>query len=145
MSTGAGNQLVAPSGALTNQALAAALLGPIVALSASGAIPQPPASIGGALGYRQPGVYAITKAGVAALTLVAPVKGADDGVQLRIFSTTAYAHTITCPAAGNIQDGNTSAHDTVMTFNAEIGANCTLVAYQGTWYVVAEVGCSLTS
>jgi len=141
MSTGAGNQLVAPLGAFTQQAAAAALLGPIIPLSKSQAIPMPATGSG----LRQPGIYAITKAGVAALTLAAPVAGADDGVLLHIFSTTANAHTITTPAAGDIQDGNTSGYDTVMTFNAYKGANCTLRAYQGVWYAISETGCSLTS
>lgn len=141
MSTGSGNQLLAPSGALTNQALAAMLLGPYIPIAASGAIPMPASSSGA----RQPGKYVITKTGVAALTLAAPVAGADDGVLIEIFSTTAYAHTITTPAAGDIRDGNTSDHDTVMTFNAHIGARCLLEAYQGVWYVREEVGASLTS
>jgi hypothetical protein len=141
MSTGPGNQLVAPLGAFTQQAAAALLLGPAIPLTASGAIPQPP----NAQGARLPGVYVITKAGVAALTLAAPVAGADDGVELLIFSTTAFAHTITTPAAGDIQDGNASGFNTVMTFNAHKGANCILRAYQGVWYVMQEIGCALSS
>jgi hypothetical protein len=79
------------------------------------------------------------------LTLAAPTAGTDDGVLLQFFSTTAEAHTITTPAAGDIRDGNTSDHDTVMTFNAHIGASCMLQAYNGVWYVREEIGCSLTS
>ncbi len=92
-----------------------------------------------------PAKYVITKATAAALTLAAPTAGADDGVLLEFFSTSAAAHTITTPAAGDIRDGNASDHDTVMTFNAHIGALCILEAYNGVWYVRAEVGCSLSS
>jgi hypothetical protein len=128
------NAAVCPTGAFTPQAAAACGQGGPVLLSASGAINP-----------HQSATYFITKAGVAALTLAAPTAGADDNVCMDIISTTAYAHTITTPAAGDIQDGNTSGHDTVATFNAEIGANISLRAYAGVWYVQGEVGCSLTS
>ena len=134
MSTGPGNQLVTPVGVFGQQAAASLLAGPFVALSASGAINP-----------HQPGRYAITKAGVAALTLAAPTAGADDGILIEITSTTAYAHTITTPAAGDIQDGNNNGYDTVMTFNAHKGASCLLCAYQGVWYVQSEIGCALSS
>jgi hypothetical protein len=140
-SIGLGNALNTPAGSLGAQTLSALLAGPFVALAASGAIPVA-SSAGGA---RTPGKYVITKATAAALTLAAPTAGLDDGVLIQVISTTAAAHTITTPAAGNIRDGNTSNHDTVLTMNANIGANCILEAYNGTWYVLAEVGCSLTS
>jgi hypothetical protein len=140
-SIGLGNGLNTPPGTLGPQTLSALLAGPFVALAASGAIPVA-SSTGGS---RLPGKYVITKAGVAALTLVAPTAGLDDGVLIQLISTTANAHTVTTPAAGNIQDGNTSGHNTVLTFNAHIGANAILEAYNGTWYVLSEVGCSLTS
>jgi hypothetical protein len=134
MSTGATIGPLVPGGTLGVQAIAALGGGPPILLAASGAI-NPHVS----------GNYFITKAGVAAMTLAAPTAGSDDGVLLLICSTTANAHTITTPAAGDIQDGNTSGHNTVLTMNAHIGANCTLRAYNGTWYVTDEVGCSLTS
>lgn len=125
---------VAPLGTFGQQAANALMAGPFILLTASGAVnPHVPAR------------YIITKAGVAALTLAAPTAGADDGVLLEFTSTTANAHTITTPAAGDIQDGNTSAHNTVLTFNADKGASCLLCAYQGVWYVQSEIGCSLTS
>jgi NAD(P)-dependent dehydrogenase (short-subunit alcohol dehydrogenase family) len=134
MSTGPGNQVLTPIGAFTQQAAASLLAGRFVPIAASGAIPA-----------HQPGRYVITKAGVAALTLAAPVAGAEDGVLIEVISTTANAHTITTPTAGNIQDGNTGGHNTVMTFNADKGASCLLCAYQGVWYVQSEIGCALSS
>jgi|SRR5580693_6880171 hypothetical protein len=128
------NALVFPTGVLGLQAANALLQGVANVLSASGAINP-----------HQSALYAITKAGVAAMTLAAPTAGTDDNVIIEVFSTTAYAHTITTPAAGDIRDGNTSDHDTVCTFNAHIGANLRLRAYNGVWYVENEVGCSLTS
>jgi hypothetical protein len=128
------NALVFPTGVLGLQAANALLQGVANILSASGAINP-----------HQSALYVITKAGVAALTLAAPTAGSDDNVIIEVISTTANAHTITTPAAGNIQDGNTSGHNTVATFNAHIGASIRLRAYNGTWYVEQEVGCSLTS
>ena len=125
---------VTPLGTFGQAAANSMLAGPFVSITASGAINP-----------HQSAKYVVSKATAAALTLGAPTSGADDGVLLEFFSTTAAAHTITTPTAGDIRDGNTSDHDTVMTFNAHIGALCILEAYQGVWYVRAEVGCSLSS
>lgn len=125
---------VTPLGTFGQDAADSLLAGAFNVLSASGAVdPHTPAK------------YVITKATAAALTLAAPTAGADDGVSLEFISTTAAAHTITTPAAGDIRDGNTSDHDTVATFAAHIGANCTLEAYNGVWYVTSETGVSLSS
>jgi hypothetical protein len=134
LAAGPGNGLVCPTGVFTNQAAVALQQGAPTPLSASGAVNP-----------HQPGLYYITKAGTAALTLAAPTVGADDNVVIEFISTTAHAHTITTPAAGDIQDGNNSGFNTVMTFNAEKGASCKLRAYQGVWYVEQEVGCALSS
>jgi hypothetical protein len=126
--------IVTPLGTFGQDAADSLLAGAFNIISASGAIdPHTPAR------------YIISKATAAALTLGVPTAGADDGVQLQFISTTAAAHTITTPAAGDIRDGNTSDHDTVATFNSHIGANCTLVAYNGIWYVTDETGVSLSS
>jgi hypothetical protein len=55
--------------------------------------------------------YAVTKAGVCAMTLAAPTV---DGVMIRIFSTTANAHTLT--ATSLLQTG--SSNVSVATFAA---------------------------
>jgi hypothetical protein len=125
---------VFPLGSLGVQAAATLLQGPYNMLSASGA-----------LNPHQSARYVVTKSTAAALTLGPPTSGADDGVSIQIFSTTAAAHTVTAPTAGQIVDGNSSTYNTVMTFNAKIGANCTLDAYQGKWYVTSETGCAMSS
>lgn len=91
----------------------------------------------GAIDPTTPGRYLITKAGVAAMTLAAPVAGRDDGLELYIGSTTANAHTITCPA-GTFQAG--VANNTVATFPAQAGAGIFLMAFNGKWIVTGTIG-----
>lgn len=83
--------------------------------------------------------YVITKAGSACLlTLAAPTAGTDDGIQIEITSDTAFAHTLTCPA--NIMK-NGGAATTIFTFTGTTsGGGITLLAYNGTWKVMASVG-----
>lgn len=83
----------------------------------------------------------ITTAGVDACTLAAPVAGTDDFKKIRVFSTTANAHTITTPA-NKIVGGSTSG-DT-LTFAPDVGANVELIAYQGLWYIVQLNNVTLT-
>ena len=108
-------------------------LRPVTALSVNGAIPVRPST-----------KYALTKAGVLADTLAAPVAGApgtgDDGVILRFTSTTANAHTIT--ATGLLNTG--SAFVNVATFNANAGASVELMAYNAKWQVLAANGVSFS-
>ena len=94
---------------------------PITAITASGAIAP-----------STPNEYIITKAGVAAMTLAAPVAGTDDGKQIEVSSSTAFAHTIT--ATGLLQTGTASVN--VATFAAFAGATLTLMAYGGKWMVL---------
>lgn len=77
------------------------------------------------------GVAFITKAGVAAVTLAAPVATVDDGKRLLVVSTTAQAHTLTQTTPGV---NNGGAASDVGTFGAAIGNSIELVAYQGVWY-----------
>lgn len=91
----------------------------------------------GAIDPTTPGRYVITKAGVAAMTLAAPVAGRDDGLEIYIGSTTANAHTVTCPA-GTFQAG--VAANTVATFPAQAGAGIKLMAFNGKWVVRSIVG-----
>lgn len=88
----------------------------------------------GAIAVRPTKSYLITKAGVAAMTLAAPVAGTDDGVQISVRSTTAFAHTIT--ATGLLQTGSASVN--VATFAAFAGAGLTLRAYNAKWLVVSS-------
>jgi hypothetical protein len=80
----------------------------------------------------------ITKGSAAALTLAAPTATTDDYKVLRIASTTAFAHVITCPQGFNGKGASGTA-----TFAASKGSSVTLVAYQGQWYVSANVGATL--
>jgi len=95
------------------------------AVSASGAIPPH-------VGH----TYVITKAGVAAMTLAAPTAGTDDGIEIELTSSTAFAHTLT--ATGLFQCGTAAVN--LATFAANAGAGLTLMAYNGKWIVLASVG-----
>lgn len=80
--------------------------------------------------------YVITKAGVDAMTLAAPTATIDDGKVIQIDSTTANAHTLT--ATGLLNTGAAAVN--VATFAAHAGASVRLRAYQGAWYVEAQIG-----
>jgi hypothetical protein len=95
------------------------------ALTASGAVPPHVSHL-----------YTVTKAGVAALTLAAPTAVTDDGIEITITSTTAFAHTLT--ATGLLQTGTASVN--LATFAAQPGAGLTLMAVGGKWNVLASVG-----
>ncbi len=84
------------------------------------------------------GTAFITKGTAAALTLAAPVAGTDDGRELLIVSATAAAHTVTTPA--NAINGA----DHIATFGAAIGNVIHLVAYNGVWYMVSQIGITLS-
>ena len=123
---------IVPNG-LALQSAAASVFNTTIG-AASGAIPLP------ALGT----TYFLTKAGVAAMTLAAPTAGTpqagqaggQDGLVVRVISTTAYAHTIT--ATGLLQTGSASVN--VATFAAYAGASVTLMAYNGKWITIAATG-----
>jgi hypothetical protein len=91
----------------------------------------------GAIAPGTPATYVITKAGVLADTLAAPVATTDDGKIITITSATANAHTLT--ATGLLQTG-AGANANLATFAAQPGAGLTLMAYQAKWYVLASVG-----
>lgn len=89
----------------------------------------------------------ITKAGIDAMTLALPTAGVypsgvsqslgdpkDDGKELLIVSTTAFAHTITTPATGV----NKTLH--LLTFAGAVGNHVRLKAFAATWYVVGSSG-----
>lgn len=93
-------------------------------------------SASGAINPHAAALYVITKAGVAALTLAAPTSGADDGKIIIFTSTTANAHTLT--ATGLLNTGGLSVN--VATFAADAGAGLTLMAYQGKYNVLSQIG-----
>lgn len=99
-------------------------VGPVVLAAASGAI-----AIASS-------VVVITKTGsLAAMTLAAPT-AAQNGTQLIVTSTTAFAHTIT--ATTLIDDGVTGGSKTTATFAAFAGASITLLAYEDKWLVLSK-------
>jgi len=85
--------------------------------------------------------YAITKAGVYAGTLAAPVAVTNDGVLISITSDTANAHTITF--TGSKLDSGSAAALTA-TFNAQKGASLTVEAYNARWKVISANGVSFS-
>lgn len=97
-------------------------------------------SVSGAIDPHTPARYIINKAGVAAMTLAAPVAGSEDGLQMLVISSTANAHTIT--ATGLFADG--AGHVNLATFAAQIGASILLMAYQGKWYVLNVQGVTMS-
>jgi hypothetical protein len=78
----------------------------------------------------------ITYGAALAMTLAAPIAGADDGKYISITSTTAFAHTLT--ATGLLKTGTASVN--VATFAASAGASLILMAYNGLWYVRSATG-----
>lgn len=87
-------------------------------------------SANGAITLKQ-GTAFLTKAGVGVMTLASPTAGVDDGKVLRIMSSTAQAHTVTCTAGFN--NGGTASD--VATFGGAIGDGMVVVAYNGVWHV----------
>lgn len=85
------------------------------------------------------GLYAITKASAAALTLAAPT-AAQNGLTINIVSRTAFAHVLT--ATGLLNTGSAAVN--VATFAAFAGANLTLRADTLKWNVVSQVGITFT-
>lgn len=91
------------------------------------------------------GIVTVTKAGVCAMTLAAPVPGSqsangDDGKVLWIDSQTAQAHTLTI--ANGLRGVGASAD--VGTFGAAIGNGLGLYAYNGAWYPVPGTNTNVT-
>jgi hypothetical protein len=79
------------------------------------------------------GKVIITAAGVAALTLAAPVAGSpanggNDGQELKVIDQSGHAHTITTPANGI----NGNHH--IATSGGGPGDTITFTAYNGAWY-----------
>jgi hypothetical protein len=86
------------------------------------------------------GIVLITKGSAAVLTIAAPTAGDDDGKELTIVSTTAFAHTLTNASPGF---NNNGAASDVGTFGAAKGNGVSLVAYNGAWYVIGNIGVTL--
>lgn len=106
-------------------------LNSIVAVSADGAITIPSGSTS----------YMITKAGVAAMTIVDPTSGTHDGLRLTFMATTANAHTLSNAAGSGFNAGGAASD--VGTYGGAKGDNIIIEAYQGKWYVVSKVNVTL--
>ena len=89
------------------------------------------------------GNYVVGTAGVDAMTGVAPTAGIDDGVSLCVYSDSNNAHTITF-ATNCLADGAAGGPHHIVTFAAFKGAGVQLRAWNGTWQVVGNTGCTLT-
>ena len=114
----------------------------ITLLSGTSDILTPPSNLGspntGTLNY------VVKTAGVNAMTAVAPRAGIDDGVTMSIYSDTANAHTITF-ATNCIADGAAGAPHHIITFTTGYrGQGVTLRAFNGTWQLVSNTGCTIT-
>jgi hypothetical protein len=83
--------------------------------------------------------YAITKGSIAALTIVAPTVGTDDGKELTVWSETAFAHVITCAAVG-FSGKNASG---TLTWNGTRGSSVKFKARNGQWWVTAINGVTI--
>lgn len=103
---------------------------PVITITTTGAIPL------------ASGSYVITKASAALMTLAAPVTGVQDGTLIKVYSSTAAAHTIT--ATTLLENGGSGAPYTTVTFGAFIGSSITLRAYGGVWYVVSSSSATLS-
>lgn len=82
--------------------------------------------------------YFITKAGVAAMTIVAPATS-DNGVRLTFISATANAHTLDMASSG-INEGSAD----IGTFGGAKGDGVTIIAYNQHWYEVPGSNTNVT-
>jgi hypothetical protein len=89
-----------------------------------------------ALDPHTPGRYIITKGSAAAITLGAPTAGAEDGLEIEISSSTAFAHVLT--ATGLLQDG--AGHVNTATCAAQAGCSFCLTAFNGKWLAANYAG-----
>jgi len=86
----------------------------------------------GAINPRIPGFFIITKGSAAALTLLAPTAGVDDGLEIEISARTAFAHAIT--TVGLLLTGTANVNSvTFPTLGA--GGTAYLTADNGKWIV----------
>lgn len=90
-------------------------------------------SADGAIATTYSHVAIITKGSAAAMTLAAPATS-DNGVVVRIFAGSAYAHVVT--ATDLIEDGVTGGAKDTYTTAAFVGSGASLMAYGGKWYLL---------
>lgn len=98
------------------------VLFPVVEVTADGAIAVPAVDT----------KYVITKAGVAAMTIVNPTDVTHDGLTLTFISATASAHTLTRATTGFNDAGGSGD---VATWGGAKGDGMQITAWDGKWYV----------
>lgn len=81
--------------------------------------------------------YVFNRAGVVAATIAAPTASTDDGVEIQFTSDTAFAHTVTF--TGNTLDSGAAAVLTA-TFAAQKGAGFAIMAFNGRWKALYQIG-----
>ena len=87
-----------------------------------------------------PATIFITKGSALGSSTVAnPTATTHDGYRIKIVSTTAYAHVVSFNS-GKINGGSL----TTATFGAAIGNTLCVVAYQGVWYAVENIGVTIS-
>ncbi len=88
----------------------------------------------------KPGTVVLTAAtAVEAMTLAAPTTGVHAGMTITILATGTGAHTITTGAAAF------NGTNSVATFTGAKGNNVVLKAYGTSWYVISQVGTTLSA
>jgi hypothetical protein len=103
--------------------------------------PTYPYGPGAILGKK--GAAWLTGAAAMAMTLALPSAATDDGKTLTVYSTTAFAHTITAPVGvGAFKNG--AAVGNILTFGAAAGNQVTMKAYNGFWVVTGSVNVTLS-
>ena len=107
-------------------------------------LPVQVASTDGAITIKS-GIVVITKGSAAAITLAAPVAGAqsaggDDGKKLEIYSTTAFAHTVTF--SNGLAGAGASAD--VATFGTAAANRFSVFAYNGAWFLSGGAAVNVT-
>lgn len=112
--------VTAPGGVVGN--VTGGVLAPVVEVTGDGAIAVPSVDT----------KYVVTKAGVAAMTIVNPTDVTHDGLTLTFISATAQAHTLTRGTTGFNDAG---AAGDVATWGGAKGDGMQITAWDGKWYV----------
>ena len=129
--TGLAGDATSAPGFNTSGQMAIGIIEPEQVAAANGAITIPS------------GMVWLTKAGVAAMTLPLPTAGAPsaggmDGASITVTDTTGNAHTVTTPTNGI----NGAKH--IATFGGTAGQFGVFTAYNGSWWLQAQSGVTLT-
>ena len=85
------------------------------------------------------GAVLLTKGSAAAITIAAPTSGVDDGAEVTITTSTAFAHVVTQGTVGF----NAKGASGTATWAAAKGNGITIVAIAGNWYVKSNIGVTI--